>query len=150
VRLPLVVIDPMNVPSRDIVSVGSTNFRGGRAAAQHLVDLGHRHIAYLGGRETAECSPGAPGRLPLRARDGKHQAAGEVRAQHPGLPLRGRPPRGTPAAETRARPTAIFAASDELARGAIEAARTSASPCPTTSVSSASMTPKSPASPHRP
>ena len=46
-RLPLVVIDPMNVPSRDIVSVGSTNFRGGQAAARHLVDLGHRRIAYL-------------------------------------------------------------------------------------------------------
>ena len=56
VRLPLVVIDPMNIPSRDIVSVGSTNFRGGQAAARHLVELGHRRIAYLGGRASAECS----------------------------------------------------------------------------------------------
>src|SRR4051794_13535452 len=56
VRLPLVVIDPMNIPSPTVVSVGSTNFRGGQAAARHLVELGHRRVAYLGGRATAECS----------------------------------------------------------------------------------------------
>lgn len=122
-RLPLVVIDPMNIPSPDVVSVGSTNFRGGQAAARHLVELGHRRIAYLGGRSTAECSQArlaglrsaletAGVALPddyvhstpdFRYQDGLDGAPRLLSLPH--------------------RPTAIFAASDELARGAIEAAR---------------------------
>ena len=47
-RLPLVVIDPLNFPRRQIASVGVTNFAGGVAATQHLLDLGHTRIAYLG------------------------------------------------------------------------------------------------------
>ena len=46
--------------------------------------------------------PGAPGRLPLRARGGRRQPAGGVRAQHRGLPLRGRAPGGSPAPVARA------------------------------------------------
>ncbi len=54
VRVPLVVIDPMNTPTPDVVSVGSTNFNGGQAAGRHLVQLGHTRIGYLG-CVTAEC-----------------------------------------------------------------------------------------------
>ena len=122
-RLPLVVIDPMNVPSRDMVSVGSTNFRGGQAAAQHLVDLGHHRIAYLGGRASAECSQARLAGL----RSALETAGWGLPTEHvlstddfhyeDGL-------RGAPRLLSLAqRPTAIFAASDELARGAIEAAR---------------------------
>jgi LacI family transcriptional regulator len=123
VRLPLVVIDPMNVPSRDVVSVGSTNFRGGQVAARHLVDLGHRRIAYLGGRASAECS---------QARLGGFRSALETA----GVALPDEYVHSTPdfhyedgiraaplLLSLRQRPTAIFAASDELARGVIEAAR---------------------------
>ena len=45
-RLPVVVIDPLNLPSTRVTSVGSTNFAGGMAATHHLLDLGHRKIAY--------------------------------------------------------------------------------------------------------
>ena len=55
-RLPLVVIDPLNLPSARVTSVGSTNFAGGLAATQHLLVLGHRRIAYLGGPATAACN----------------------------------------------------------------------------------------------
>ncbi len=55
-RLPLVVIDPLNVSQEAVTSVGSTNFAGGLAATQHLLDLGHRHIGYLGGPATAACN----------------------------------------------------------------------------------------------
>ncbi|MEA5455035.1 substrate-binding domain-containing protein [Sinomonas sp. JGH33] len=55
-RIPVVVIDPLNPPAADVVSVGATNWAGGRAAADHLLDLGHRRIAYLGGPESAECN----------------------------------------------------------------------------------------------
>lgn len=55
-NLPLVVIDPLNLPRTRVTSVGSTNFAGGLAATQHLLSLGHRRIAYLGG-------PGHHGRV---------------------------------------------------------------------------------------
>ena len=121
-RLPLVVIDPMNVPTRDVVSVGSTNFRGGQAAARHLVDLGHRRIGYLGGRASAECSlarlagfrsaletagVGIPEAYVLSTEDFLYKNGLDGAPRLLSLPER---------------PTAIFAASDELARGAIEAA----------------------------
>jgi LacI family transcriptional regulator len=47
-RLPLVVIDPLNLPRRQVTSVGATNFAGGLAATEHLLSLGHRRIAYMG------------------------------------------------------------------------------------------------------
>src|SRR4051812_15540606 len=118
-RLPLVVIDPMNVPSRDIVSVGSTNFRGGQAAARHLVDLGHRRIAYLGGRAGAG---GSPARLAgfRSALEGAGVGLPEdyVHSTEDFLYENGL--RGAPRLLSLAeRPTAIFAASDELACGAV-------------------------------
>ena len=56
VRLPLVVIDPIHLPHSAVTSVGSTNFAGGLAAAQHLLALGHRRIAYVGGPVAASCN----------------------------------------------------------------------------------------------
>ncbi|HKU12011.1 MAG TPA: substrate-binding domain-containing protein [Sinomonas sp.] len=55
-HVPVVVIDPLNQPPADVISVGAANWSGGRAAAEHLLDLGHRRIAYLGGPEEAECN----------------------------------------------------------------------------------------------
>jgi DNA-binding LacI/PurR family transcriptional regulator len=52
-HLPTVVVDPLSPPGTPVVSVGSTNFAGGMSATQHLLALGHRRIAYLGGRATA-------------------------------------------------------------------------------------------------
>ncbi len=55
-NIPVVVIDPLNPPHNGIVSVGATNWAGGKAATEHLLALGHRNIAYLGGPATAECN----------------------------------------------------------------------------------------------
>ncbi|MGP3776219.1 LacI family DNA-binding transcriptional regulator [Streptomyces sp. SDT5-1] len=55
-RIPVVVIDSFNPPPADVVSVGAANWAGGKAATEHLLDLGHRRIAYLGGPETIECN----------------------------------------------------------------------------------------------
>lgn len=54
--LPVVLVDPINPPGADVVSVGATNWAGGKAATEHLLDLGHRRVAHLGGPPRAECS----------------------------------------------------------------------------------------------
>jgi LacI family transcriptional regulator len=121
-RIPLVVIDPLNVPHTRLTSVGSTNFAGGIAATQHLLSLGHRRIAYLGG----------PPAGPLnQARAHGFRAAMEAAA----VPIqdgyeRTGPNRydegvasGSALIDLAERPTAVFAFSDELALGVIEAAR---------------------------
>ena len=49
-HVPLVVIDPPAEPDgASVRSVGTTNFQGGMAAARHLIELGHRRIAAIGG-----------------------------------------------------------------------------------------------------
>jgi LacI family transcriptional regulator len=121
-RLPLVVVDPANIPEPDVTSVGSTNFAGGIAATQHLLSLGHRRIGYVGGQPTSGCNQA---RL-----SGFRSAMDSVGAQVPpeyiwlsdflyddGLAG------GSKMLDLRDRPTAIFAGSDEVALGILEAAR---------------------------
>jgi LacI family transcriptional regulator len=121
-RLPLVVIDPLNLPHTRVTSIGSTNFAGGLAATQHLLSLGHRRIAYVGGPATAACNQAR-----LHGYLAAMEAAGElvppdyVRTGH------FRYPDGVVGGEALfdlpQRPTAVFAGSDETAFGVIEAAR---------------------------
>ena len=54
--IPVVLVDPLNPPGADVVSVGATNWAGGKTATEHLLDLGHERIAHLGGPPKAECS----------------------------------------------------------------------------------------------
>lgn len=54
--IPVVVIDPLNPPRSDIVSVGATNWAGGKSAVEHLLELGHTKIAFIGGPKASECS----------------------------------------------------------------------------------------------
>lgn len=121
-RVPLVVVDPLHLPVVEITSVGSTNFAGGVAATQHLLSLGHRRIGYVGGPVTAACN---------QARQQGYRAAMEAAgADVPDGYLR----TGDFLYENGLReglsllalpepPTAVFAGSDEMALGVIEAAR---------------------------
>jgi len=120
--LSVVVIDPLNPLDDEIVSVGSTNFAGGLQATRHLLDLGHRRIAYAGG-----VSASAPSRERLQGYLGALSDAGV--AADPELVLEqgfsfhaGREMAATLLAMERP-PTAIFAGSDASALGALEAAR---------------------------
>ncbi len=51
-----VVMDPAGEPEPDVASVGSTNWAGGYAAAEHLIQLGHHRIAMISGPEDMLCS----------------------------------------------------------------------------------------------
>ncbi|MCW4458749.1 LacI family DNA-binding transcriptional regulator [Microbacterium sp. MPKO10] len=47
--IPLVMIDPIDTKDSRVVSIGATNWDGGRTATEHLISLGHRDIAWIGG-----------------------------------------------------------------------------------------------------
>ncbi|MET7333202.1 substrate-binding domain-containing protein [Nonomuraea sp. NPDC005650] len=121
-RLPLVLIDPLNLQSASVTSVGSTNFAGGLAATRHLLSLGHRRIAYVGGPATAACNQARLHgyRAALEAEGApvvpEYVRTGQFR-YHDGL-LGGAAVLDLPRA-----PTAIFAGCDEVALGVMEAAR---------------------------
>lgn len=122
VRLPLVVIDPLNVPHARVTSVGSTNFAGGLAATQHLLTLGHRRVAYVGGPATAACNQARMHGYRAAMEDaGAPVLDGYIRTgrfrYHDGVVG------GAALLDLAEPPTAVFAGSDETAAGVIEAAR---------------------------
>ena len=47
--MPFVMVDPVDTRHRRMVSVGSSNWAGARAAVAHLIELGHRRIGWVGG-----------------------------------------------------------------------------------------------------
>jgi LacI family transcriptional regulator len=121
-HLPVVVIDPVDMPGQDVPSVGATNWAGGLAATEHLIELGHRRIAVIGGPQAYLCS---------RARIDGYRAALEragiavdpALVRHGNFHHEGGYERARELLELEDRPTAIFAGSDEQAFGVIEAAR---------------------------
>jgi LacI family transcriptional regulator len=121
-KVPVVVIDPLGVPSVEIPSVGATNWAGGLAATEHLIHLGHRRIGVLGGRRDALCA---------RARVHGYHAALEAAgiSGDPALVRYGdfsyEPAyeHGLELLALEPRPTAVFATNDLQAFGLIEAAR---------------------------
>lgn len=121
-QVPLVAIDPVNSLPSTVPSIGSTNWAGGYEATTHLLELGHRRIGHLSG---------AGGSVPARERLAGYRSALEnAGAPHdPGLVTGGgfSYEAGFDGAqellELEDPPTALFAASDEAALGAFEAAR---------------------------
>ncbi|MGY1857250.1 LacI family DNA-binding transcriptional regulator [Modestobacter sp. SYSU DS0290] len=121
-RLPVVVIDPVDMPGQDVPSVGATNWAGGLAATEHLIELGHRRIAAIGGPEPYLCS---------RARLDGYRAALDragiaVDPQllcHGNFHHEGGYEQARRLLELPDPPTAVFAGSDEQAFGVMEAAR---------------------------
>jgi LacI family transcriptional regulator len=121
-RLPLVIIDPADVPQPDVTSVGATNFAGGMAATQHLLSLGHRRIAYIGGPPTSACNQARMSGF----RSAMDAAGAPVPKDYIWLSnflyddgLVG----GSKLLDLPEAPTAIFAGCDEVAVGVMEAAR---------------------------
>lgn len=120
--IPFVVIDTDGEPPKGVPTVGSNNWYGGRAATQHLLELGHRRIGMISGPTDVLCS-----RVRVDGFRSAHSEAGiaddpkllrwgtfEAKAGFQyGHELLSQPDR----------PTAIFAGSDLQALGVIRAAR---------------------------
>lgn len=118
--VPLVIVDPLHRAPEGTLSIAATNFQGAFDAAQHLLTLGHRRIATitgpldqenaiarLAGFQAAMMQAGIriDDDLVIRAHYGLDQGYAATRA----LLTHATPP------------TAIFAASDDTAMGAIHA-----------------------------
>ncbi|MEZ2389534.1 LacI family DNA-binding transcriptional regulator [bacterium RCC_150] len=120
--IPVVLIDPMSPAPRRAASVGVTNWEGGRIAAEHLLGLGHKRFALIGGVKN---------HLYSRARlDGFRSALSardlQVDPQLVGAADWDRDEARDFAVDVlsrKDRPTAIFAASDMMALGVYDAAR---------------------------
>ncbi|WP_030316209.1 LacI family DNA-binding transcriptional regulator [Streptomyces sp. NRRL B-3229] len=120
--VPLVVVDPTGSPALEAPTIGAANWSGGLAATEHLLSLGHRRIGLIAGPPRLLCS---------RARFDGYRAA----LEGAGLPLDEslvvpgdfHPESGFAGCQKLLDlpepPTAIFAASDQMALGAIEALR---------------------------
>lgn len=119
--LPLVMIDPVDTRHHRMVSVGSSNWSGARAATAHLIGLGHRRIAWLGGPERSgaardrfygyRAALDSAGIEPDEAlvRTGSFEVAAGARHARDLLTM-------------SAPPTAIIGADDEIAVGALATA----------------------------
>ena len=120
--IPLVVVDPVNLPDPDLPSVGTTNWAGGLAATDHLTSLGHTRIGAIAGPPEYLCS---------RARlDGYRSGLDRARVpyrpeliRHGDFQHEGGFLRGSELLDLPEPPTAIFAGSDQQALGVYEAAR---------------------------
>ena len=120
--VPLLAVDPVNSLPPAVPSIGSTNWAGGFEATKHLVELGHRRIGHLCGPE---------GSVPAGERRAGYRSALEAAgiSYDPELVV-GNGFSYEDGFESalhllglEERPTALFAASDEAALGAFEAAR---------------------------
>lgn len=121
-RLPLVVIDPVDLPTSDVPSVGATNWAGGLSATEHLLELGHRRIGVIGGPSRLLCS---------KARIDGYRTALEQAGiafdpelvRYGDFHHEGGYRRALELLALPEPPSAVFAGSDEQALGTIEAAR---------------------------
>lgn len=120
-KIPFVLID--HYPqAEDIPCVRATNWQGTREATNYLIELGHRRITFISGRENDRV---------VHARElGYHSALLEAGITFdPGSIVRGdyswlsgyKIMRRF--IEARLRPTAVMVASDQMAMGAVEAIR---------------------------
>ena len=122
-QVPYVLIDPAaELPDPKVATVGATNWAGGLAATRHLLGLGHRRIAVIGGPVAMLCSRARISGYveamasagveidPALVRNGSFHHIGGYQAARELF-------------ELEQPPTAIFACSDEQAFGVAEAAR---------------------------
>ena len=121
-NIPFVILDPTGEPLHDTPSIGATNWNGGLTATRHLLGLGHRRIAVIGGPAGILCS---------RARMDGYRAAMDAAGVPIDAALLSHGPFHVDEGVAQARrllrlperPTAIVAGNDLQALGVYQAAR---------------------------
>lgn len=127
IRATPVVVQVADDPHEAFTSIGVDDVYGGELAAGHLLELGHRALAFIGDPEDGLPSGFVSSRNRFRGFSAKLEAAGCAPPQR----WTRTAPHGTGEAAALARellgnedrPTAVFAASDTQALGVILAAR---------------------------
>ena len=120
--IPFVVVDPTGEPLHDTPSIGATNWNGGLTATRHLLGLGHRRIAVIGGPAGILCS---------RARVDGYRAAMDAAGvpidpelvSHGAFQVDEGVEKGRALLRRPIRPTAIITGNDLQALGVYQAAR---------------------------
>ena len=120
--LPVVVVDPLLTGSSSCVSIGATNFTGGLTATEHLLGLGHRRIGHAAGPSSVECSRARLAGYRSALSEAGLRVEDELIAAAP-LTYTGGQASAAQLLDLPDRPTAIFAAGDEVALGIMEEAR---------------------------
>ncbi|MGP3915525.1 LacI family DNA-binding transcriptional regulator [Nonomuraea sp. 10N515B] len=121
-EVPVVTIDPIDTSESRLVSIGSTNWAGGRSATEHVIKLGHRRIAWVGG---------PLGSAPSLERFHGYQAAldsagitpDRAMIRHEAFSVEAGLRHGHDLLALDERPTAIIAGNDEIAVGVLAAAK---------------------------
>ncbi|MEV4173142.1 LacI family DNA-binding transcriptional regulator [Nonomuraea sp. NPDC049709] len=122
VEMPVVTIDPIDTTESRLVSIGSTNWAGGRSATEHVIRFGHRRIAWIGG---------PLGSAPSLERFHGYQAAldsagiapDRALVRHEAFSVEAGQRHGHALLSLDERPTAIVAGNDEIAVGVLAAAK---------------------------
>jgi LacI family transcriptional regulator len=119
---PVVVVDPLRLNDSKSSSIGATNFTGGVTATEYLLSLGHRRIGHAGGPHSVDCSHAR-----LAGYSSALRKAGikldETLVTHCAFSYDAGRQVAPDLLDRSDRPTAIFAASDEIALGIMEEAR---------------------------
>ncbi|MEU6414701.1 LacI family DNA-binding transcriptional regulator [Microbispora sp. NPDC046933] len=121
-EVPVVTIDPIDTTESRVVSIGSTNWAGGRSATEHVIRLGHRRIAWVGG---------PLGSAPSVERFHGYQAAldsagitpDRTLIRHEAFSVEAGLRHGRDILTLDERPTAVVAGNDEIAVGVLAAAK---------------------------
>jgi LacI family transcriptional regulator len=121
-RLPVVTIDPIGTANSRVVSIGSTNWAGGRSATDHVIRLGHRRIAWIGG--PLNSAPSAERFQGYRAAlDAAGLASEPALIHHDTFSVEAGLRHGRGLLSLATPPTAVVAGNDEIAIGVLTAAK---------------------------
>jgi LacI family transcriptional regulator len=120
--LAMVLVDPIDLPRLTTPSIGATNWAGAYEATQHLIGLGHTRIRYIGGPPGAHCDVVRAHGWAAAMTEAGLEADLAAIPRHSytfdhGLAV------GKEMLSGANRPTAVFAGSDTIAAGVLEAAR---------------------------
>jgi LacI family xylobiose transport system transcriptional regulator len=121
-HVPFVIVDSAGDPAPDVPCIGSTNWSGGKAAARHLIELGHTRIGVIAGPDDLMATQARVDgfRTAMRAANLRIDDALIITEE---FETEASPEPGRRLLMAADRPTALFATSDIKALGAYEAAR---------------------------